>query len=87
MLVYCHDVEALVTYVLEDRQYDPYNHLVRIGLDGGGGMFKIVMNIIDTTGLHSTGPFKDTGVKRILLLAVVEGIKESYENLTYIYTV
>ena len=32
VLVYCHDVEALVTYVLQERQYDPYNHLVRIGL-------------------------------------------------------
>lgn len=49
MLVYCHDIEALVTHVLNIREYDPFNHLVRIGLDGGGGMFKIVMNVIDTT--------------------------------------
>ena len=50
ILIYCHDIEAMVSYVLDERKYDPFNHLVRIGLDGGGGMFKIVMNIIDTTG-------------------------------------
>ena len=86
VMVFCHDVEALVAYILEQRQYDPYNHIVRIGLDGGGGMFKIIMNIIDTTDCrHSrTGIFKDTGVKRTIILAVVEGIKENYENLNFI---
>ena len=81
VMVFCHDVEALVAYILEQRQYDPYNHIVRIGLDGGGGMFKIIMNIIDTTACrHSrTGTFKDTGVKRTIILAVVE-----YENLNFI---
>ena len=84
VMVYCNDIEALVSYVLDERKYDPYNHLVRIGLDGGGGMFKIVVNIIDTTGLHSTGIFKDTSVKRTIILAVVEDISESDDNLKFI---
>ena len=74
----------MVSYVLDERKYDPFNHLVRIGLDGGGGMFKIVMNIIDTTGLHSTGTFKDTSVKGALILAVVEDINETDDNLKFI---
>ena len=55
-------------------------------MDGGGGIFKVAINIIDTTGLHSKGLFKDTGVKQTLLLAVVEDIKESYENLKFIFS-
>ena len=84
VLVYCHDIEEMVSYVLEERKYDPFNHIVRIGLDGGGGFFKIVMNVIDTTSLHTSGIFKDTGVKSILLLAVVEDISELYSNLVFI---
>ena len=80
----CHDTEALVRYVVGERDYDPYDHLVRIGLDGGGGIFKVVVNIIDTTGSHATGPFKDTGVKRTIILATVENIKESYGNIKLI---
>ena len=84
VLVFCNDVEALVMYVLNARGYDPYNHLVRIGLDGGGGMFKVVVNIVDTTGLHAKGSFKDTSVKRTLILAAVENIKETHENIQLI---
>ena len=43
VLVFCNDVEALVMYVLNARGYDPYNHLVRIGLYGGGGMCECVI--------------------------------------------
>ena len=71
VVVFCSDIEALITYVLEARGYDPYNHLVRIGLDGGGGMFKVVINIIDTTGIHATGPFQDTGVRKTIILAAL----------------
>ena len=42
ILAYCHDIEALVTYILDVREYDPYNHLIRIGLDGGGGCSKLL---------------------------------------------
>ena len=86
-LVFCHDIEALVRFVLAERDYDPYDHLVRIGLDGGGGMFKIVVNIIDTTDhLQKLGPYQDTGVKRTIILAAVENIKETYENVKLIFS-
>ena len=44
-------------------------------------MFKIVMNIKDTTGLHRTGTFKDISVKGALILAVIEDINETDDNL------
>lgn len=40
ILVYCNDVEGLVNFILKDREYDPFNHLIRIGLDGGGDFSK-----------------------------------------------
>ena len=47
-------------------------------------MFKIVMNIKDTTGLHRTGTFKDISVKGALILAVIEDINETDDNLKFI---
>ena len=83
-LVFCHDVEGLIEFILNDRGYDPFNHLICVGLDGGGGIFKIIFNVIDITGLHSTGKLKDTGVRRAIFLAAVQGIQENYENLNFI---
>lgn len=91
VLTYCHDIEALVDYVLLARNYDLQNHIVRIGLDGGGGMFKIIMNVIDTAIEDATDPkpsasfnFKDTGVRKVIFIAAIEKIKESYDNLALI---
>ena len=84
VLVYCNDVEGLVRYILEARGYDPFNHIVRVGLDGGGGIFKIIFHIIDTVGLSASGTLKDTGVRRTIFLAGIEGIQENYENLYFI---
>ena len=46
---HCIDIEALLMHIIKEREYNPFNHLVRIGLDGGQTMFKLVMNIINTT--------------------------------------
>ena len=81
VLTHCNDIEALVNYVVKVRNYDPFNHIVRIGLDGGGGMFKVVMNIINTTDPRPTGFFQDTGVRKTIILAAVEKIKETHQNI------
>ena len=38
-LVFCHDIEGLVKYILDNRGYSPFNHTVRLGLDGCGSVF------------------------------------------------
>ena len=81
VLVYCHDIESFIDYILKDRKYDPHSHIVRIGLDGGGGMFKIIMNIIDTAGCQPSCSFQDTGVRKTIFIAAVEKIKETYANI------
>ena len=84
VVVHCIDIEELITHILDARGYDPYNHLIKIGLDGGGGIFKVVMNIIDTTGLHDSGPYLDTGVRKCIIIAAAEKIKEDYNNINLI---
>ena len=58
----------------------------RVGVDGGKGFVKVCLNIIDNSlTSHSrsngNGKYKDTGVKMIFVLAVVQDKCEMYENL------
>ena len=67
---------------------------MKIGIDGGGGFLKVCMNILGTedqpvakkqrfsysTGVWSKN-FLDGGVKKLFILANVEQVGESYENL------
>ena len=81
VIVHCIDLEALIMHVVNARVYDPFNHLVRIGFDGGQTMFKVVMNIINTAYEVESGHYKDSGVRKTIILAIVESIKENYENV------
>ena len=78
----------LIFNVLEHRQYNLNDHIIRIGIDGGGTMLKVTINIINTDKEiveKYQNKFLDSGVKKILIIAVVEDVKESYENLKVIF--
>ena len=47
-------------------------------------MFKIVMNVIDTTDPPPSGVLLDTGVRKTVIIAAVEKIKETYDNIKLI---
>lgn len=55
--------------------------LVRIGIDGGGGFFKICLSIFLMTREAEKASFKDSGVKRLFILAIAADIQENYENM------
>ena len=44
--IVCNDVSDLLHHVVRHRQVDPHDHLVKVGIDGGGGMLKVTCNII-----------------------------------------
>ena len=77
--VVCSDTSAFLQLVVARRDVDPHGHMVKVGIDGGGGMLKVTANIIGSSSSSSTtGPFLDAGVKRLLLLAVAPGVGETY---------
>ena len=61
-------------------------------MDGGGGMIKVTCNIIENEDSNNnnnkgarastSAPSKDTGVKRLLLLAVAPGMPETYQLMS-----
>ena len=85
--VVCKDLSKLVDLVVEERSLqDAKSLLVKIGMDGGGGFLKFCLGVFDIDNLVSrkTGiskKFKDSGVKKIFLVATVPNVPENYENV------
>ena len=90
-VAYCTDPAGLIQRVLHQRQVSPNEALVKIGIDGGGGFMKVCLSVVPISENFSEQPprsrfaravqFKDSGVKKLLLLALVEDVDECYENL------
>ena len=89
-VVHCKDVASLLQFVLSARNVSD-QPLVKIGIDGGGDFFKMSLGVLETTP-EPTSPvlkspklcsssFKDFGVKKQLLIAISEGMPETYENI------
>ena len=92
-LVYCKNLQDLTNYVLHSRDYSP-QHLVKLGIDGGGSFLKISLGIISTeevdeskspqqksSRLLTNSIARDTGVKRQLIVAIVEDVPETYATV------
>ena len=82
-LVYLKDPVTFIEHVIKERGLDKEKVLVRVGLDGGQGTFKVVASIFET----DYDPKKEvpgnllTGGNRLLVLALAEGLQEQYENM------
>jgi hypothetical protein len=97
-VIYCNDIKGLIDNVIDYRGGCEGDYMIKVGIDGGGGFLKFCLNIIkaddDTSSpdrkrskyaegaYHSQ--FVDGGVKQLLIIAIVEEVKESYENLSSI---
>lgn len=86
----CNNVNALIDKIVELRGYGCYDVadddiLIRVGIDGGGGFFKVCLSIFPLQQQRSAAGFKDSGVKRVFLLAIAPSIQENYHNLQKIW--
>lgn len=85
--VVCHDLNGLFQFIKKERGSN-YNLLFKVGIDGGGGSLKVCWNAVqqpssqsDTQSKEKTRGFLDSGVKRLIILAIVPGATESNENV------
>lgn len=84
-LIYCSNVKALVDYVYEKRGYSG-SYSLKIGMDGGGGFFKICCIIFpENDETKSDSHFKSGGVRQLLILALVPNLMETYDNIALIF--
>ncbi len=85
--------KEFVDFVRTER--DRENIRVKVGIDGGGGFLKACMGIIsDESRSPTSSPvakkppvpiggerFKETGVKKLMVVGIGQGIPENHENL------
>lgn len=80
-LVFVKNTSDLILHVIQQRNLDPQSCMVRISVDGGQGFLKVVVNVFDPSEKHSTSDLDDAGVKRSIILALVEDVPEENHNL------
>ena len=87
-LVYVNNPTVFIDHIIEKRGLDKEKVLVRVGLDGGQGSFKVVVSIFETdydpevTFRKSEGPgTRLKGSNRHLVMAMAENMQELYSNL------
>ena len=86
--VVCNDLPKFVDLVLQKRSLENSESLlVKVGIDGGGGFLKICLSVFDMDNLVSgnkvglSKKFKDSGIKKVFLIATVPDVSENYINV------
>lgn len=85
-VVLCNNVDNLIDVILDQRYHNmsTENILLKVCLDGGGGFMKICLSVIqmdEEIKASSEQPLKDSGVKKLFILAIVPGLQENYSNI------
>ena len=94
VVVHCKDLAELLNEVLLSRRVFQ-NHIVKLGIDGGGGFLKVSLGIMELDShcdsrspprkkLLTQRTAKDSSVKRQMLVALSEGLPENFENVRQI---
>ncbi len=90
-VVFAPDLAGLIQVVQQECRVmlESQNHL---GLDGGGGFLKLCLNIITNDRTPTQPPvskkpvcgnrFRDSGVKKLLIVGILPGVEENYHNVT-----
>lgn len=95
-VVLCKNLPDFILRILKERGLEHVIVFKKYGMDGGGSFFKICLNVFKDESVsspekkktasssRSAAKFKDSGVKKLLLIAVVEGVPETYSNVQMI---
>ena len=78
-LVYIKNPSDLILHIIKERGINPCVGFVQVSLDGGGGFLKVVVNVFEEQ--ESENKYMNSGVQKVLIIAIVEDIPEKYENL------
>ena len=98
-IVFCNNVSECIYTILKERGISADDADLKIGIDAGGGFFKVCLSVI----CHEFAPkskkrlcygdgiaakqLKDTGVKKLLILAIVPGMPEKYESVARVLSI
>ena len=84
--MYCNDLVSLIDEIVHFRNRQMSDVMIRDGVDGGGGFMKISLSVFDINRPISqlskiAKKYKDSGVKKVFLIACSPGLPENYINV------
>lgn len=79
-VVLCKSVSGLIGYVSARRNVS--DCVIKIGIDGGQNFLKICLKLEDG---RQAGVYKDSGVRKSILIAVAPDVSENYYNISQIW--
>ncbi len=88
--VVCNNVPALIEVIKEERGIKNVSILNKVGIDGGGGFFKVCLGLLEVPKDLTKSPppkkvhglFKDSGVKKLMIIGLVQNVPDDYDNVT-----
>ena len=88
--VFTSDITGLIDMIIDHRNLNLADAVIRIGLDGGGGFVKICVSVFDVEKKVSCKSavgkkYLDSGVKKVQMLAVAPDIPENYVNMKQLW--
>lgn len=97
--IICNNVLDFISFICEQRNYDLNEIYLKIGLDGGGGFFRICLTFNKASYLHTNekrrkfcydenqpqSKLKDSGVKKLFILCIVPDMQENYFNVLQLW--
>lgn len=89
--IICNDLISFIEKVMDERNV--YDFHLNFGIDGGGGSLKFTLSVQskklykdENYKRKSIDEFKDTGVKKLFIIALAPKIEENYTNVELIYS-
>ena len=81
------NLSQFIDDIILRRNLSKESVLVRVGLDGGGGFFKVCLSIFDLNAAslplkkESAKTFRDSGVKKVFIIEIAPKVEENYVNV------
>ena len=98
--MYCHNFSGLIDHICKQRGFvSGDRYFIKIGIDGGGSFLKVCINIEkfdesykddkqNKKWSYAAGAcskdFKDSGVRKLMIIGIIKDAQESYGNLKVI---
>lgn len=79
-VVCVHSFDEFIERIMEIRGMNLDETMIKLGIDGGGGFLKFCLSLYSKY-IEAPGKFKDTGVKRVFIIAICPDTQENYSNL------
>lgn len=84
-IVFCYRIKEFISFVLQKRQLETEDILIKFSCDSGGGSLKVSLSVVLKSHLIEGKQEKLGSVQRIFLIAIAQNMPETNLNLRILF--